>query len=286
MARRTVYLVLLLTASVSFAQTQIQSQNPIPESNPSLQPSQSEQYDRYYKIEDPSTLVMSAVLNPVDYMQPKGLLDEAVNLMRWALNRAAWPEPDDPYNRRRDFGTWLRDRHDGSCLNTRAKILVRESQVRVGMNSTGCTVKTGKWYDPYTGQTFTEASKVQIDHMVPLKNAYISGASQWDWPHRCAYANFMANHFHLVVVSGHENMSKGDSTPAEWLPPNRDFLCAYLKDWLSVKLIWGLIMGPHETFAIKRAFRDAHCDPNSFTISPEELAQQREAIDTELSACQ
>jgi hypothetical protein len=36
-----------------------------------------------------------------------------------------------------------------------------------------CKATSGTWYSPYDGKTLTDASAVDIDHMVPLKNAWI-----------------------------------------------------------------------------------------------------------------
>jgi hypothetical protein len=241
-------------------------------------------YSSYYKIAEPKPI--KAYLMPqMELMPLKPLVRATGDLLRWALNRTDWPLPDSPYNRRQKFGNWLKDHTKDSCLNTRAKILIRESKVPVRMSANGCTVVEGEWDDPYTGTIFTRASQVQIDHMVPLKNAYVSGAWRWSQKDRCAYTNFRANRFHLVAVSGHENMSKGDRSPADWLPSNPAFVCEYLKDWLSVKLIWGLILGPREGKAIKQALRAYRCQPEEFEMAPGELAEQRVAIQQSYAQC-
>ncbi|NJL24929.1 MAG: HNH endonuclease [Calothrix sp. SM1_5_4] len=138
---------------------------------------------------------------------------------------------------------------------------------------------------PYAGGVHSRAGEIQIDHMVPLKNAYVSGAWAWDYQRRCAYANFLGNSYHLIAVSGRENMSKGDRTPADWLPSNRGFVCTYLKAWLSVKLVWRLIMNPRESDAIKTAFREHGCDPKIFKLRQSELESQRRIMLDSLAAC-
>lgn len=245
-----------------------------------------EHYTSYYQIDEPAQDVVVELPTPDTFFQLAAVVTEtAFSLMKWDVNHSAWPEPRESYDRRRHFGTWLKDDTHESCMNTRAKVLTRTSHVPVRYGSTGCTVKSGEWHEPYAGLVVTEASEMQIDHMVPLKNAYVSGAWRWDARARCAYANFMANEFHLVAVSGHENMSKGDSTPAQWLPPNEAFTCDYLKSWLSVKLIWGLIMNPPETVAIRQAFQRAGCDAATFRLTAADLARQRRAIQDAQAAC-
>lgn len=245
-----------------------------------------EHFTSYYQIDEPAQGVIGDFPTPETLFQlASAVADTALSLMKWDINHSDWPEPHESYDRRRHFGTWLKDDTHESCMNTRAKVLARSSLVPVRYGTSGCTVKTGEWHEPYAGLTVTEASEMQIDHMVPLKNAYVSGAWKWDARERCAYANFMANEFHLVAVSGHENMSKGDSTPAQWLPPNAAFTCDYLKSWLSVKLIWGLIMNPPETVAIRQAFQRAGCDPSTFRLTAADLARQRRAIQDAQGAC-
>jgi hypothetical protein len=260
---------ILCAGSVAYADNDVQAQ----QSSISIQ-----HYTSYYKIEEPTP----------DHIQLFSLADlasQAADLLNWALNHLDWPEPDSHYNRLRDFGTWLRDRSGHTCMNTRALLLSETSQVPVQMSHNGCTVRTGRWLDPYSGEVITQASGMQIDHMVPLKNAYVSGAWQWSKKQRCAYTNFMANNFHLLAVSGHENMSKGDATPADWLPSNQAYVCAYVKNWLAVKLIWNLIMNPDEAHAIKQAIMQYHCDPQSFAMSDADLAIQRHDINVALEVC-
>ena len=67
---------------------------------------------------------------------------------------------------------------DGNCRDTRAEVLIASSTGRVHMRKNGCSVDRGKWFDPYTGKTFTQASDVDIDHLVPLAWADAIGLSQ------------------------------------------------------------------------------------------------------------
>ena len=107
-----------------------------------------------------------------------------------------FPLPAVPYKRDVQYGSWLKD--DTSCLNTRAKVLVRDSAHPVTFTPNGCNVTTGDWNDPYTGRLHTSANDIQIDHVVALKNAYMTGAHEWNFKKRCLYANFLGNNFHLL----------------------------------------------------------------------------------------
>ncbi len=92
---------------------------------------------------------------------------------------------------------------------------------------------------------------VQIDHIVPLKEAYESGTKNWTKAKRVLYANDLENPGHLLAVHGPTNGSKGFKDPEEWLPPNKKFHCAYVRMWTRIKVKWGLTMDQREADAIR-----------------------------------
>uniref|UniRef100_UPI003F4B976E GmrSD restriction endonuclease domain-containing protein n=1 Tax=Brachyspira catarrhinii TaxID=2528966 RepID=UPI003F4B976E len=139
------------------------------------------------------------------------------------------------YNRD-DWGDWADEDNDG--LNTRHEVLARESLVKPVISNN--KVISGKWYDKFTGKYFTNAKDLDIDHLVPLKNAHISGASNWSKEKKNEYYNYMKNENHLVAVSKGANRSKGDKSPVEWLPPNEEYQCEYVREWYKIKTDWGL----------------------------------------------
>ncbi|HJH56287.1 HNH endonuclease family protein [Brachyspira hyodysenteriae] len=139
------------------------------------------------------------------------------------------------YNRD-DWGDWADEDNDG--LNTRHEVLARESLVKPIISNN--RVISGKWYDKFTGKYFTNARDLDIDHLVPLKNAHISGASNWSKEKKNEYYNYMKNENHLVAVSKGANRSKGDKSPVEWLPPNEEYQCEYVREWYKIKTDWGL----------------------------------------------
>ncbi|EKV56173.1 HNH endonuclease family protein [Brachyspira hampsonii] len=139
------------------------------------------------------------------------------------------------YNRD-DWGDWEDEDNDG--LNTRHEVLARESLVKPVISNN--RVISGKWYDKFTGKYFTNARDLDIDHLVPLKNAHISGASNWSKEKKNEYYNYMKNENHLIAVSKGANRSKGDKSPVEWLPPNEEYQCEYVREWYKIKTDWGL----------------------------------------------
>ena len=157
---------------------------------------------------------------------------------------------DLPAYSRGDWKHWTDD--DGDCQDTRAEILILESAAEPSFaTERRCRVTGGRWDDPYTGATFTAASDLDIDHLVPLKNAHQSGGWQWDAARREDYANSMAADNHLVAVEKYANRSKGARGPEEWQPPDDTYHCQYARDWTSVKSAWGLTATPAEWAALE-----------------------------------
>ena len=151
--------------------------------------------------------------------------------------------PETPAGYDRDlFRHWIDA--DGDCQDTREEVLVAESRVPIG----GCTPTAGEWLSPYDHQTWTASSDVDIDHLVPLKEAWDSGARGWGERRRERYANDLGDPRTLVAVTDNVNQSKGDRDVAEWLPDQG--VCAYVRWWTAVKLRWGLAVDPTERAAL------------------------------------
>lgn len=137
----------------------------------------------------------------------------------------------------------------GRSCDTRDWVLFRQSNPEQG----SCGAEKGKWFSVYDGKTLTSAGQLDVDHMVPLAEAWGSGGYQWTAKQREAYANDLYP-FTLIAVSLSSNRSKGDSDPAEWLPPRRAYICRYLATWTAVKYRWRLSVDPRERRVISRKF--------------------------------
>lgn len=134
-------------------------------------------------------------------------------------------------NRKEIWGDWIDA--DGDCQDTRQEVLIAASKIPVQFkDSKECHVIYGEWYGAYTGNTFTKASDLDIDHIVPLAHAYRHGAENWTKAQREFFANDFEN---LIAVSNSANRSKGDRAPHEWLPPLKAYWCEYGKRWERVK---------------------------------------------------
>ena len=158
----------------------------------------------------------------------------------------AEPEPTE-YSRK----LWKHWRDaDKDCQDARQEVLVRDSDVPVTFkprdDGKECRVLTGQWTCPYTGTVITDPSKVDVDHMVALKDAHLSGAWEWAPERRQEYANSLADPTHLLATSQYGNRSKGARGPDEWLPPLESARCQYIQDWVKVKEGWELGMAEGE----------------------------------------
>ncbi|HOT79742.1 MAG TPA: HNH endonuclease family protein [Microthrixaceae bacterium] len=142
---------------------------------------------------------------------------------------------------------------DNDCFDARQQVLRDEStsQAQVDVGSY-CTVVAGDWVSIYDGKEFTDPGELDVDHFVPLSEAWKSGANTWDAGRREAYANDVTDPGHLVAVSATSNRSKGDKDPARWLPPVQETRCWYVENWVSVKTRWGLSVDAAEKSAIAR----------------------------------
>ncbi len=209
-----------------------------------------------------------------------------LNLLSWSHIRNPKPQRYEDYVRDKHFGPWVNDPQDETCYNTRAKVLIRDSVAKVTFKGpSSCSVDTGAWKDPYTRTTYRSSTDVQIDHFVPLKNAYVSGAWKWNFYTRCLYANYMGNSIHLVSVQGIANMAKGDKSPERWLPPNQNYRCEYVRNWLIIKLIWNLELSTAESAGIRKILAGYQCPINSYVVSQKDIANQRQLITASANAC-
>lgn len=120
---------------------------------------------------------------------------------------------------------------DNDCLNTRHELLQSSSSAPVKLSRSGCTIVSGKWFDPYTGKIFTQSSDLDVDHIVPLYYAHLNGGANWSRAKKEAFANDETN---LLLVDDSENQSKSAKGPSEYLPPNQSFRCDYLNRWVII----------------------------------------------------
>lgn len=134
----------------------------------------------------------------------------------------------------------------GSC-NTRGTVLKRDGSNVV--TDASCAATSGTWFSPYDGATWHAASDLDIDHLVPLAEAWDSGASAWTTAQRQAFANDLVRP-QLIAVTDNVNQAKGDKDPAEWLPSVIGYRCTYVRAWVQVKYYYNLSVDSAEKTAL------------------------------------
>ncbi|MFD8519395.1 HNH endonuclease family protein [Streptomyces capillispiralis] len=135
----------------------------------------------------------------------------------------------------------------GTC-NTRETVLKRDgSNVQT---DSSCASTSGSWYSPYDGATWTAASDVDIDHLVPLAEAWDSGADAWTTSRRQSFANDLTRP-QLLAVTDNVNQAKGDQDPATWMPSRTAYHCTYVRAWVQVKYYYGLSVDSAEKSALQ-----------------------------------
>lgn len=134
------------------------------------------------------------------------------------------------------FPHWI-DANNNRC-HTRCEVLLREA------------LPAGGWLSIYDNVMVYDASDLDVDHVVPLAEAWRSGAADWETDRRAAFANDLDEPWALKAVTASSNRSKSDSDPADWRPRNQDIWCEYAQGWIAVKLKWNLSADTRERDAL------------------------------------
>lgn len=166
-------------------------------------------------------LLFSSILAlpaPAPQPSPPGIPTTATAKSTLASLSVAAQGPQDGYSRDL-FPHWITI--SGAC-NTRETVLKRDGTGVV--TDSACASTSGSWYSPYDGATWTAASDVDIDHLVPLSNAWKSGAAAWTTAQRQSFANDLTNP-QLLAVTDNVNQSKGDQGPEDWKPSLSTCFC-------------------------------------------------------------
>ncbi|WP_326617651.1 HNH endonuclease family protein [Streptomyces decoyicus] len=179
---------------------------------------------------------------------PEGKAGKGVSLSAAIDNLKAADEHRTGYERDK-FRLWDDADHDG--CDTRQEVLIAEA-VKKPREGKSCRLTGGSWKSYYDGKTLTNARQLDIDHVVPLAEAWDSGASKWTAERRELYANDLDSDRSLVAVSLGSNRSKGDKDPAEWMPPSEFAACTYVTDWVAAKLRWRLTADGAEKTKLKQ----------------------------------
>jgi hypothetical protein len=135
----------------------------------------------------------------------------------------------------------------GTC-DTRDEVLKRDG-TGVSVDAQ-CEPTAGRWYSVYDATYVEDDSAIDIDHIVPLAEAWKSGANGWTTAKRQQFANDRSI-AQLIAVSASSNRSKGDRDPSEWKPTNTSVHCIYAREWIWVKYTYGLSLQSAEKTALQ-----------------------------------
>ncbi|RCG32007.1 HNH endonuclease [Sphaerisporangium album] len=181
-----------------------------------------------------------ASASPPSLPEPSPAATAQVELAELAVDE---PHAMTGYSRAK-FPHWA---EQGGACSTREVVLERDG---AGVQRDAeCRAVSGTWHSEYDGKTLTAAAQVDIDHMVPLANAWRSGADAWSTAKRRDFANDLTNP-QLIAVSAASNRAKGDQNPADWKPPLRSYWCTYARAWTDVKYRYGLAVTAAEKTAL------------------------------------
>ncbi|MFB7277182.1 HNH endonuclease family protein [Streptomyces hydrogenans] len=139
------------------------------------------------------------------------------------------------------------DATDG--CNTRKEVILTEA-VEAPQVAASCALTGGSWLSKYDNIVVTDAARLDVDHFVPLAEVFDSEQTPWSPARREAYANDQDSLDTLIAVTAASNRSKADKDPAEWLPSDASYHCAYAATWVGTKLRWDLAADEAERHAL------------------------------------
>ncbi|MFS8202573.1 HNH endonuclease family protein [Streptomyces sp. CWNU-52B] len=165
---------------------------------------------------------------------------------------------------RTKFRHWIDADRDG--CTTRMEILKSEA-VTAPEQGPNCALTGGRWYSAYDDQYLDSARKLDVDHLVPLAEAWDSGASGWSAKEREMYANDLDDPRALIAVSAGSNRSKSDQDPSTWLPTFEGYRCQYVTDWVADKTRYRLAVDPSEEAALSETLSRCPNEPITVTLA-------------------
>ncbi|QLE72442.1 HNH endonuclease [Streptomyces rectiverticillatus] len=139
---------------------------------------------------------------------------------------------------RKHFGSACWVPHGIDRCTTRQIALKFQSVVPATLDGR-CKVVGGRWHSEYDNRDMADPAHVDIDHVVPLRHAWGSGARTWTAKKRQEFANDLAASPQLIAVSTWANRRKGDKGPEKWMPV-AGAECLYSQAWIGVKDYYGL----------------------------------------------
>ena len=212
-----------------------------------------------------AAVAVAAFITPAHAAGP---LSEAGGTLAMPLHDAVKVLPAAEENRigyqRTSFRHWVDADRDG--CSTRNEVLLDEAFLAPEQGA-GCRLAGGEWYSAYDNLYISSPGGLDIDHLVPLAEAWDSGASAWTAKEREAYANDLGDERSLIAISARSNRSKADQDPAEWLPTFGPYHCQYLTDWVATNMRWQLAVDDRERDTLTNATADCPHVPVEVTFA-------------------
>ncbi|WP_405562971.1 HNH endonuclease family protein [Streptomyces phaeochromogenes] len=210
--------------------------------------------------------VVAALLAPTTAHAAPAAPGDTVTLpVREALPALEIQEESRTGYTRDKFKHWNAGQLADGCT-TRAEVLKSEA-VTAPRQETNCVLTGGLWYSAYDDQYLDSARKLDVDHLVPLAEAWDSGASGWSAKEREAYANDQDDPRALIAVSASSNRSKSDQDPSTWLPTFEGYRCQYVTDWVADKTRYGLSVDVSEEAALSETLSRCPNEPVTVTLA-------------------
>ena len=143
-------------------------------------------------------------------------------------------------------------------VSTAVKTVISPTYDRASFVSASFWTKTRKlivrrdkiedqWICKYSGTIITNQTDIDVDHIIPLKYAWLHGASKWTFDKRKEFAVDPEN---LISVTEHENRSKGDDGLILYLPLNNKAF--YVTQWKTMAEKYGIKLTRVEKKIIKQ----------------------------------
>ncbi|WP_028811713.1 GmrSD restriction endonuclease domain-containing protein [Streptomyces flavidovirens] len=162
------------------------------------------------------------------------------------------------------FRHWTDPNQDG--CDTRAEVLIAEATTPPTVDG-WCTITGGAWHSYYDKKDHSGAGALGVDHLVPVAEAWRSGASGWTAEERERFANDMDDPRALVAVTAAEKRRKGDKDPARWEPSDDGADCRYLAEWAAVKARWKLAVDPGELAALRNMVAECPAEEITYELA-------------------
>ena len=141
-----------------------------------------------------------------------------------------------------------------------------------------CSVRYPQWVSVWDANVLVDPDDVDVAHMVPLEEAWYSGAWAWTAKQRRDFANDLSNSYSLRVLTASTNAERGSSDPARWWPTIDGYRCNYAAEWVWVKARWNLTVDPAEYEALMTELDEAdsnYCRDKPVYVPPPGLSPGR-----------